>query len=105
MNLKILHTADNHLDASFPSLGDKEGTRRKDLIDCFERLVNLAIKNEVHLFVVSGDLFDSPRPAAYATAKVQSNLQRLVERGIAPVIVITSYSIHYTKLYECRQDS
>ena len=87
MDLKILHTADIHLDASFPSLGSKESLRRKDLLDCFDRLINLAIKNEVHLFVVAGDLFDHPRPSAATVGKVQAGLQRLSDRGILPVLL------------------
>ncbi|BCA79831.1 DNA repair exonuclease [Desulfuromonas sp. AOP6] len=87
MDLKFLHTADIHLDASFSSLGTKESIRRKDLLDCFDRLINLAIKNEVHLFVVAGDLFDHPRPSASTVGKVQAGLQRLSDRGIIPVLL------------------
>ena len=87
MDLKLLHTADIHLDASFPSLGSKESMRCKDLLDCFDRLINLAIKNEVHLFVVAGDLFDHPRPVAAVVGRVQAGLQRLSDRGILPVLL------------------
>ena len=85
--IKILHTADIHLDAPFPSLGEKEGARREDFFKTFDRLLTLAIKNEVHLFVVAGDLFDSPRPAAAAVSRVQAGLKRLADRGIVPVLL------------------
>lgn len=85
--IKILHTADLHLDAPFPSLGEKEAARREDFLKTFERLLALAIKNEVHLFVVAGDLFDSPRPSAATVARVQAGLKRLVDRGIVPVLL------------------
>ncbi len=85
--IRLLHTADLHLDAPFPGLGDVESRRRNDLLQTFERLLTLAIKSEVHLFLVAGDLFDSPKPSAATVEKVQAGLKRLVERGIVPVIL------------------
>lgn len=85
--IKLLHTADLHLDSPFPSLGEKEIPRRDDFLQTFERLLTLAIKNEVHLFVVAGDLFDSPRPSAAVVGKVQAGLKRLTDRGIVSVLL------------------
>lgn len=85
--IRILHTADIHLDAPFPFLGDKESQRREDFLKTFENLLTIAIKKEVHLFLVSGDLFDSPRPAPTVVARVQAGLKRLKNRGILPVLL------------------
>ena len=85
--IKLLHTADLHLDAPFPSLGEKEAQRRIDFLQTFERLLTLAIKWEADLFLVAGDLFDTPTPSAAVLGKVQSGLQRLAERGIVPVLL------------------
>ncbi|PLX93231.1 MAG: DNA repair exonuclease [Desulfuromonas sp.] len=85
--IRLLHTADLHLDAPFPSLGEREEQRRNDLLNTFDRLLNLAIKREVHLFLIAGDLFDSPKPSDACVARVQNGLQRLVDRGIVPVIL------------------
>lgn len=87
MTIRCLHTADLHLDAHFPTWGEKEALRRSDLLKTFERIVNLAIKNDVQLFLVSGDLFDSPHPDPATVARVQTELQRLIERGIIPVLL------------------
>lgn len=87
MTIRCLHTADLHLDAHLPSLGEKEALRRADLLKTFERIVNLAIKKDVQLFLVSGDLFDSPHPEAATVARVQAELRRLVDRGIVPVLL------------------
>ncbi len=46
----MLHTSDLHLE----SLGDKA-------CDCLEALVGLAVKNEVDLVIIAGDLFDHNR--------------------------------------------
>lgn len=85
--IRCLHIADLHLDARFPSLGEREVSRRADFIKTFERLITLAIKNDVQLFLIAGDLFDTPHPDAAVVAKVQSELKRLCDRGIIPVIL------------------
>lgn len=87
MKIRCLHTADLHLDARFPSLGEKEGIRRADLLKTFERIVNLTIKTEVDLLLISGDLFDSSHPDPSTVARVQNELLRLVDRGITPVLL------------------
>ena len=87
MTIRCLHTADLHLDAPFPTWGEKEALRRADLLKTFERIVNLAIKNDVQLLLISGDLFDSPHPEPATVARVQAELRRLVERGIIPVLL------------------
>jgi DNA repair exonuclease SbcCD nuclease subunit len=46
-----------------------------------------AIKCEVDLMVIAGDLFDRPRPDTSVVGQVQAGLQRLVERGITPVLL------------------
>lgn len=85
--IRILHTADLHLGAAFPELGEKEGKRRLDLLQTFERLLTLAIKNEVQLLIVAGDLFDDSRPASELVDQVASGLKRLIDRGIAVVLL------------------
>lgn len=85
--IRILHTADLHLDAPFPQLGEKAAQRQDDLLKTFERLLTLAIKNETHLFVVAGDLFDHPRPESALVGRVQAGLKRLADRGIVPVLI------------------
>jgi DNA repair exonuclease SbcCD nuclease subunit len=87
MTIRCLHTADLHLDARFPAWGEKEALRRADLLKTFERIVNLAIKNDVQLLLISGDLFDSPHPEVATVARVQTELRRLQERGIIPVLL------------------
>ncbi len=85
--IKLLHSADIHLDAPFPSLGEKENQRRNDFLRTFERLLALASSWEADLFVIAGDLFDTPIPTAATLAKVQGGLQRLIDRGIVPVLL------------------
>ncbi len=85
--IRILHTADLHLDGSFPRLGNRSALRQVDFLETFERILSIAIKNEVHLLLVAGDLFDHPRPGPVALGKVQSGLKRLADRGIVCVLL------------------
>lgn len=85
--IRILHTADLHLDSSFPGLGNRASLRQIDFLETFERILTLAIKSEVHLLVVAGDLFDKPRPSGLVLGKVQAGLKRLADRGIVPVLL------------------
>ncbi len=85
--IRILHTADLHLDGSFASLGNRAPQRQVDFLETFERIVTLAIKKDAQLLLIAGDLFDHPRPGKVALGKVQAGLQRLSERGIVPVLL------------------
>ncbi|MEZ4598738.1 MAG: DNA repair exonuclease [Syntrophotaleaceae bacterium] len=85
--IRILHTADLHLDAPFPGLGCRAARRQIDFLETFERIITAAIKNEVHLLAIAGDLFDHPRPSPLALGKVQAGLKRLADRGIRTVLL------------------
>ncbi|PLY00368.1 MAG: hypothetical protein C0624_12175 [Desulfuromonas sp.] len=85
--IRILHTADVQIDATLPELGKQAHRRRGDLLHTFEHLVALAIRENVHLFLVSGNLFATPRPEEAAVQRVSSALRRLTARGILPVLL------------------
>ena len=58
--LKILHTADLHLDSPFEALGaGKAAIRRKEQRELLGRLSALATAEQVDLVLLSGDLLDS----------------------------------------------
>ncbi|RMF47401.1 MAG: DNA repair exonuclease [Deltaproteobacteria bacterium] len=85
--LRLLHTADLHLGARFAALGEVEEERRRDFLATLSRLVGLAVEREVDLFLVSGDLFDLPRPDKTIVSCVEGQVDRLVQAGITPVLV------------------
>ena len=62
--MKILHMADCHLDSAMethlPSAVAK--ARRKELLLTFSNTVTAACKEGVRLFLIAGDLFDTPTP-------------------------------------------
>jgi hypothetical protein len=59
MNLRILHTADNHIGLSFSAYPEAARGRLVDERFCsLERLVGTANERKAHFLVVAGDLFD-----------------------------------------------
>lgn len=99
--IKILHTADLHLDSAFEGLGaGKAAVRREEQRGLLTRLAELAVSENVDLVLLAGDLFDS-------TNTYSQSLQELVRalRMIpAPVFISPGnhdfYDAHsaYTKL-------
>lgn len=85
--LRILHTADLLLDFPFAGNAELADLRRNDQLRTFEKLINLAIKNEVDLMVFAGNLFATPRPEPEIVEAVRGGLQRLADRKIVPLVL------------------
>lgn len=75
--IKILHTADLHLGRSFASLRDKAREHRRQLLKTFEKIIELAIRENVSLILIAGDLFDSNREYGIVIGKVLSAFNNL----------------------------
>lgn len=63
--MKIIHTADLHLDSQmtthFKNDNEKARLRRQELVNTFRRLISYAVENKVEAVLIAGDLFDSRR--------------------------------------------
>ncbi len=82
--IRILHTADLHLDSPFEGLGaSKAALRRGEQRDLLGRIAELAIAEEVDLVLFSGDLLDSDN-SFYETGE---ELIRCLRRIPAPVFI------------------
>jgi len=71
--LKILHTADIHLGAKFPGLGDKSESQREQLRTTFKSIIATAIDERVNIILVAGDLFN-------ANQQPQKNIDLVIEQ-------------------------
>jgi len=71
--LKILHTADIHLGAKFPGLGDKSVSQREQVRATFKKVIDTAINEKVDIVLIAGDLFDSNQ-------QPQRNIDLVVEQ-------------------------
>ncbi len=85
--MRLLHTADLHLGCRFVSLGEKGGSQRRQLLDTFDAIVELAVSEAVDAILVAGDLFDSNTPSATTVERVKAASARLCDASI-PVFVI-----------------
>ncbi len=84
--MRFVHVADVHLDTSFA--GRSEAVRhrlREASREAFRRAVDLAIREEVHAFLVAGDLFDSDRLSLRTERFILEQILRLGDHGIAAV--------------------
>lgn len=60
--VRLIHTADLHLDSAFSSRFSKEEAeeRRRNLLIAWNKLLQHGIERKVQAILISGDLFDSP---------------------------------------------
>ena len=89
--IKILHTADVHLDSPLKSLAlkdeDLQSTVKTATRSAFITIVNTALFEEVSALLISGDLFDGAERSAKTAAFLTTQLDRLKAAGI-PVFYI-----------------
>lgn len=71
--MKFLHTSDLQLDAPFAFLGEVGQRHRSQLLATFDAIIQLTQNENYQLLLISGDLFDSNRPA-------QSTVDHVINR-------------------------
>jgi exonuclease SbcD len=86
-SVKILHTADVHLEVSrHGKIVDGRNSRLDDLGAVLDRFADVAIKEKVDLAAIVGDLFDNRRPGPEAITRAVRPIRRLSEAKIPTVI-------------------
>jgi len=83
--LRFLHTADWHLGAGFGSLPEDVASRRcEQQRQCITRLVERAVASDrpVDIFLVAGDVFDTPDPAPSAIGFFEAQLKKLADAQV-----------------------
>lgn len=84
MPMRILHTSDWHLGASF-----HDRARDADEEHALDQIVAVARERSVDAVVVSGDVFDTANPGAAEQRRWYRTLQRLIdEAGVGTVLAI-----------------
>jgi DNA repair protein SbcD/Mre11 len=82
--LKVLHTADVHLDPDAYG-ADPHMQRYRDIIhQAFRTVIDVAIQEDVDLLLIAGDLFDSNRPSADVVDFAIEELRRVGR----PIVII-----------------
>lgn len=92
MNMvKFIHCADLHIDSPFKGIAKINPDLKKLLyqstFESFNNIVNLAIQEEVHCVIISGDIYDGADKSLLAQLKFRNGLQQLSEKGIPSYIV------------------
>lgn len=84
--MRILHTADINLDAPLKSLAMRDPDLRQIVSaatrGAFERIVTIAIEEQVAALIIAGDLFDGQVRSAQTAAFLSSQMDRLKAAGI-----------------------
>ncbi|WP_417275110.1 metallophosphoesterase family protein [Celeribacter halophilus] len=84
--IKILHTADIHLDSPLRSLALRDAELRETVMaasrKAFSRLVDVALSEQVSALLIAGDLFDGRERSARTGAYLTGELDRLRTAGI-----------------------
>ena len=75
MSVRLLHTADVHLDVEFHHSPGKGDAYRQRIWQAFRRIVDMA-RDGHDLMIVAGDLFDNNRPYAATVDFVRDELAR-----------------------------
>jgi exonuclease SbcD len=84
--MRFLHVADVHLDTSFAGRSESVRQRLREASrEAFRRAVDLAIREEVHAFLLAGDLFDSDRLSLKTERFMLDQMSRLGDHGITVV--------------------
>jgi DNA repair exonuclease SbcCD nuclease subunit len=92
--LRILHTADVHLGARHTDLGERAAAQRERQFAAFVATVDLAIAEQVDLFLVAGDLFDSNTQPRRSVERVAQQLKRLADARIRSVIIPGTHDVY-----------
>lgn len=91
--IRLLHLADLHLGAPFQMLGEKGAAQRRALEAALTRAVDLAIEQRVHLVLIAGDLFNSPKPSPASLQVVARELRRLDDARIRVALIAGNHDV------------
>jgi DNA repair exonuclease SbcCD nuclease subunit len=84
--MRLLHVADVHLDTSFAGRSEEVRHRLREASrEAFRRAVEVALAEEVHAFLIAGDLFDGNRLSFRSERFLLDELRRLVAGGVTVV--------------------
>jgi len=85
--LKLLQTSDVHLDSRLTWLGEKSNSHRQRVWQTFANVAQQAIKHQVQLVLIPGDLFDNCFVDEMSVIKVKNTLTELASAQIHTVIL------------------
>jgi len=94
--LKFLHTGDTHLCHDFPPTPTHE--RLKAFNKAFDKVVSLAIENDVDFVLHSGDFFDKVHPWSRVVSFANRRLRKLEKENIPFYVIRGNHDGSYDRL-------
>ncbi|MBE44323.1 MAG: metallophosphoesterase [Thaumarchaeota archaeon] len=85
----IAHISDIHLGYSQFNLEERE----EDIYNAFAQAIDISIKEGVKLIILTGDIFNTPKPEGGAIVKLGDQLKRLKEYGIRVYFVLGDHDL------------
>ncbi len=86
--IRIVFTADNHLNHFYAKMTPEQlARRRRRLREAWAETVDFAIKEGVDFYLHGGDLFDSPNPRPVELIWVARQFRRLADAGIPAYVI------------------
>lgn len=71
--LRLMHCADLHIDSPFSTCSpEKRREKKGQLLDSFNRMIELINREQISVCLIAGDLFDTAAPSAGAVEAVRS---------------------------------
>jgi exonuclease SbcD len=92
--IRILHTADVHLGREFPLLQEKGREYRRQLLATFEQIIDLAVREDVSLLLIAGDLFDTNAVHGAPVRTVLASFKKLEAAGIRACILPGTHDMY-----------
>jgi exonuclease SbcD len=92
--IRILHTADVHLGREFPLLREKGREYRRQLLATFEQIIELAVRENVSLLLIAGDLFDTNAVHGAPVRTVLASFKKLEAAGIRACILPGTHDVY-----------
>lgn len=87
MALRFIHTSDLHLGAPFRFLGENSSEHQKKIRRAFVNAIDHTIEVKADLFLICGDLFDTPAPSNFNVEFITGELLRLAKAGIHVIML------------------
>ncbi len=92
--IRVLHTADVHLGREFPSLRQKGPDYRRQLLATFEQIIDLALRQNVSLLLIAGDLFDTNAVLGTPVRSALAAFKKLEGAGIRVCILPGTHDMY-----------
>jgi DNA repair exonuclease SbcCD nuclease subunit len=100
MAIKVVLTADNHLNNYYAKMSPIRLEERRGIIrNAFQQTIEFSIEKQVDLFLHAGDLFDMPDPRNTELIFIAKELQRLIQNNINVFLIGGTHDVPKTRTF------